>query len=96
MSRGLSPFAVDLADDLVGGFGPDEEFAPLVPAVDERLDGGDEVFDAGERSTAYCLAGDDAEEDLDHVEPAAAGRGEVHRDAGVAFQPRLDPVTTVS
>ena len=44
VSRGVSPFAVDLPDDLVGGLDPGEGLAALVPAVDEYFDGGDEVF----------------------------------------------------
>jgi hypothetical protein len=32
-------------------------------------------------------AGDDREEDLDHVQPRSAGRGEVQGDAWVARQP---------
>ena len=35
-------------EDFVGGLGPDEGFAAFVTAVDERLDGGLEFFDAGE------------------------------------------------
>jgi len=50
---------------LVGGFGPYEGVAAFVPAVDERADCGDEVFDAGEGAAADGLAGDDPEEDLD-------------------------------
>ena len=33
---------------LVGGLGPGEGVAAVVPAVDEGLDGGDEVLDRGE------------------------------------------------
>jgi hypothetical protein len=51
-------------EDLVGGLGPDERFAAVVPGVDVGLDGGDEVLDAGEGAAADGLAGDDAEEDL--------------------------------
>ena len=35
-------------DDFVGGLGPDKGFAAFTAAVDERLDGGLEFFDAGE------------------------------------------------
>ena len=55
--------------DLVGGLGPGEGFAAFVLAVDEGLDGGDEVRDAGEGAAADGLAGDDSEEDLDQVQP---------------------------
>ena len=47
---------VCLGEDLVGGFGPDEGFAAFVPAVDECLDGGDEVLDAGEGAAADGLS----------------------------------------
>src|ERR1700678_1964437 len=63
--------------------------AAVVPAVDEVLDGSDEVADAGEASAADGLAGDDPEEDLDHVEPGPGGRGEVQGDPGVPCQPGL-------
>jgi len=55
-----------LGEDFVGGLGPGEWLAAFVPAVDEGLDGGDEVLDRGEGASADGLAGDDAEEDLDH------------------------------
>ena len=42
---------------LVGGLGPDEGLAAVVPAVDERFDGDDEVFDAGEAAAADGLPG---------------------------------------
>ena len=45
--------------------------AAFAPGVDEGLDGCDEVFDAGEGAASDRLAGDDAEEDLDHVPPGA-------------------------
>jgi hypothetical protein len=38
--------------------------AVFVPAVDEGLDGGDEVFDRAGAASADGLAGDDPEEDL--------------------------------
>jgi hypothetical protein len=55
--------------DLVGGLGPDEGVAALVPALDEGADRGDEFFDAVKGCAADCLLGDDAEEDLDQVQP---------------------------
>ena len=54
-----------MAEDLFGGFGPQERLAALVPAVDELLEGGIEIVDAGEGPSADGLAGDDPEEDLD-------------------------------
>jgi len=35
---------VGFGEDFVGGLGPHEGFAPIVPAVDEDLDGIDELF----------------------------------------------------
>jgi hypothetical protein len=78
-----------LGNDLVGGFGPGEGLAAFVPAVDVGLDRGDEVLDRGERAAADGLAGDDAEEDLHHVQPGPRCRGEVQRDPGVFRQPGL-------
>jgi hypothetical protein len=47
-----------LGEDFVGGLGPGEWLAAFVPAVDEGLDGGDEVLDRGEGASADGLAGD--------------------------------------
>jgi hypothetical protein len=49
---------------LVGGLGPGEGVAAVVPAVNEGLDGADEVLDRGEAAAADGLPGDDGEEDL--------------------------------
>ena len=57
--------------------------AVFVPAVDEGLDGGDEVFDRAGAASADGLAGDDPEEDLHHVQLRPGGGGEVHGDSGV-------------
>jgi len=43
---------------LVGGLGPGEGAAAVVPAVDEVLDGGDEVLDRTEAAAADGLPGD--------------------------------------
>jgi hypothetical protein len=53
-----------LRDDLVGGLGPDERFAALVPGVDEGADRADQVCDAGEGAASDGLASDDAKDDL--------------------------------
>ena len=41
-------FTVELDEDLVGGFGPGERLAVLVPAPAEPTDRGDEIVDAGD------------------------------------------------
>ena len=74
-------------DDGVGVFSPDKRFAALVPAVDEPGDGFDQLADRAEGAAANGLSGDDPEEDLDHVQPGAGGRGEVQADPRVAGQP---------
>ena len=48
-----------VVEEVVGGLGPDEGVAAFVPAVDERADRGDQVFDAAEAAAADGLAGDD-------------------------------------
>ena len=83
MSRVWVLLTVGLGEDLVGGLGPAEWFAALVVAVDERADSADQIRDAGEGAATDGLAGNDAEENLDHVHPGRAGRGEVHGDPRV-------------
>ena len=87
VSRGGSRFTVGFRDDGVGVLGPDEGLAAFVPAVDECGDGLDQLADRVEGAAADGLAGDDPEEDLDHVQPGPGGRGEVQRDPRVAGQP---------
>src|SRR5919108_2853740 len=72
---------------LVGGLGPGEGVAAVVPPVDEVLDGGDEVLDRGEAATADGLPGDDREEDLHEIQPRSGRGREVQRDPGVPSQP---------
>jgi hypothetical protein len=56
-------------EDLVCCFGPDERVGPSVPAGDELLDGSGQFADVAEGSPVDGLAFDDAEPDLDKVEP---------------------------
>ena len=80
-------FWLAFGEGLVGGLGPGEWVAVLVPAVDEGADLGVEVLDGGEDSSVDGRTVDDGEEDLDHVEPGGAGGGEVDVGAGVGLQP---------
>ena len=89
VSRAGSWFTVCFRDDGVGVFGPDKGLAAFVPAVDERRNRLDQVGDRVEGAAADGLAGDDPEEDLDHVQPGPAGWGEVQGDPRVAGQPGL-------
>jgi len=45
-----------VGQDLVGGLGPGERVAAVVPAVDEAADSGHEFFDAGERAAPNGLS----------------------------------------
>jgi len=76
-----------MVEQVVGGLGPDERVAALVPTVDERTDRSDQVFDAAEAAATDGLAGDDREEHLDQVQPRPRGRREVQGDPRVAGQP---------
>jgi hypothetical protein len=69
------------------GFGPDEGLAAVVPSVDEGPDLDHEVSDGGKHAAADGLAFDDAEPDLDQVQPRSRGRGEVDMDPGVPRHP---------
>ncbi len=55
--------------DLLGGLGPDEGMTSVIPAVDEGADLGVEVLDRSERAAVDRLLFDDAEPNLDKVEP---------------------------
>src|SRR5437660_12288833 len=72
---------------LVGGLGPGEGVAAVVPPGDEGLDGGDQVGDRGEAAAADRLPGDDREEHLNEIQPRPRRRREVQRDPGVLVQP---------
>ena len=61
----------------------------FVPAVDEGADLAGEVAGGGEGAAADGLAFDDAELDLDQVQPGAGGRGEVDVDPGICGEPGL-------
>ena len=74
---------------MICGLGPDERLAAVVPAVDEDPDRCDEVGDGGEGASPDGLAGDDPEEDFDHVQPRPGGRGEVQADPRVLREPCL-------
>ena len=61
----------DAGEDVIGGFGPHEGVAAVVPAGDEGADLGVEVFHRAEGAAVDGLAFDDAEPDLDEVEPGS-------------------------
>jgi hypothetical protein len=59
-------------DDFVWIGGPDEGLWLLVVVGDEAIDGGLEIDDAFEDAALEAPLGEDGEETLDGVEPAAA------------------------
>ena len=81
---------VDLFDDGACGSRPDEERGVGVVLVEVVIDGHLQVDDGVEHATTYALSGDLGEEALDQVEPGRRCRREMHVEAGMTGQPRLD------
>ncbi len=61
--------AVDFADDVVGGFGPDEPLRVSIVVFDVSVDGAFELRHAGKHPATDPLGGDLAEPALDPVQP---------------------------
>ena len=61
--------AVDLEDDVVRGFCPDERFRVGIVVFDVVVDGAFELRHAGESAAADTLCGDLPEPALDKVQP---------------------------
>ncbi len=76
VGEGGSP-SLDLGDDVVGGFVPDEGLGVVVPVLGPELDGVDELIEAGEAAAAEASIGQGFEPALDEVQPGRAGRREV-------------------
>jgi hypothetical protein len=74
--------STELGQELIGGLGPGERLAALVPAIAEPADRANERLEAGEVTAAQRLAVDDGEEHLDEVQPAHQGGREVQPDPG--------------
>ena len=77
------PLGVDL------GLLPLERRGGWVVRFDEGIDGLAQLLDRGEAGAVERAAGEDREPDLDLVEPAGVGRGEVEVDTGMAGQPSI-------
>lgn len=58
--------------------------------IEVFLDGGFELGEALEDAAANTVLGDPAKETLDLIEPGSRGRGEVHLEAAMPFEPGLD------
>ena len=85
----LSPSG-DFFEDVSGGGGPDERFGFDVVLLEIGFDCRLEFSDAAEDAAADGVAGDQAEEAFDQIDPGGRGRGEVEVEAGVALEPSLD------
>jgi hypothetical protein len=70
---------------------PLERCGCLVVHVDEAVDGAPDLARRGVAGPDQRAAAEDAEPDLDLVEPARVGRGEVEVDIPMADQPAIVP-----
>ena len=86
---------LQFAHDLRGRGGPDERVTPPVIVLHEGVDFGHQVRDAAKGAPPDGALGDDAEPDLDLVEPGPIGRSVVDVEAGAASQRRTLPCLCV-
>ena len=77
-------------EDGVGRGGPAKGLAVRVVGGDETIDALNQLFDAGERTAADSLVGDQGKEAFDLIQPRAVGGDKVHVPAGPSGQPSLD------
>jgi hypothetical protein len=76
-------------EDLVGGLDTHEGVGTVVPLAGEGIDRLHHGAHGVERAAPQGLPGEDAEPDLDLVQPGGAGRGEVEVEALVPREPRF-------
>ncbi len=81
---------VELCEDCVGGFGPDEWLGVIVVLVDISFDGGLEVGNRGENAALKAAARQRREEALDGVEPRGGRGREVEHPSRMAREPGTD------
>ena len=81
---------MQLLEDRICSGSPLERLAVGVVRGDEVINALHELFDAGERSAADGLVGDQGEASFDLVQPGAVGRDEVHVPSRPGCQPSLD------
>src|SRR6516165_6885020 len=74
----------------VAEWGPDEWLGLGVVLLQVGFDCGLEFSNAAEDAAADGVAGDQAEEAFDQIDPGGRSRGEVEVEAGVALEPSLD------
>ena len=68
---------------------PRERDAVPIPCIHERLDFGNQLLDARERSASNCTLGDQPEPPFDVVKPRRVCRSEMHLKPFVLSKPRL-------
>ena len=81
---------MELGEDDVGGFCPDEGLGVSVVLCNPAIEGRLKVDQAMEDAAAYSLAGQLREHVLDGVEPRCPGGCEVKGPVGMARQPGQD------
>jgi hypothetical protein len=81
---------IELGEDDIGRFGPDEGPGIVVVFLQVAVDGGLEVGDRTEHAAADALAGHLGEEAFNRIEPGPGGWGEVKDPARVAGEPGFD------
>ena len=87
----LTLFALGrLFEDVRGRGGPDEGFGFGIVLLEIGFNCGLEFGDAAEDAAASGVAGDQAEEALDQINPGGRGWREVEVKAGVALEPSFD------
>ena len=75
------------AEDLAGGFGPDEWLGIVVPFVDPGAHVAFEFDEAAVGGAAQFAVGQFSKPALNEVKPGGRGGSEVQLEAGVAQQP---------
>jgi hypothetical protein len=84
-----SPGALHLFEDVARFSCPDKRFRCGVVVVDVLVNRRNQILDTSKDAATEAFGREIAEEPLDHVQPRAAGRSEVHVDARMSLQPAL-------
>ena len=79
--------AFEFGHNRLGGFGPDKGFGAGIVLGEISIDGGLQVNDRAEHTTADALPRHFGEEVLDRVEPGGQGWGEMKGPPRMARQP---------
>jgi len=80
----------DFLQDIASAFCPDERLGVFVVMGNVGIDGRDQFWNAGEYAATQLLGRNVMEESFNHVQPRRRRRREMHGDARMPGQPRLD------